>query len=242
MLSLHNLSAAGRLHDITFDAPPGQLVGVIGANGSGKSSLLKAVAGLLAHDGKVTIHDQDVSSLPAHERAPLLGYLAQERRIPWGLTGIETVQLGRTQPIAHDDLQAVLRDVDAAGFSHRTLDQLSGGERARLLLARLLVSPALLWLLDEPLAALDIRHQIQVMQLLARIAHKGRTIIIALHDLALAVRYCDRLLVMRDCRLIADGAAATLLDEALLREAFGLRGHVTSGLDIVLDENLPDKA
>lgn len=245
MIRIEALAVAGkpraRLAALTLALAPGQLVGVVGSNGAGKSTLLKAIAGLVGHEGRISVFGSDVTGMPAHRRARHLGYLAQERIMPWPLLPAEVVQLGYSAALSSDVIDAVLGDVDAQSFKDRVVTGLSGGERARVLLARLLVNPALLWLLDEPLAGLDIRHQIEIMRLLKNRADDGRLIFSAMHELTLAARFCDQLLLLDSGELIAAGSPAMVLSDANLARAFGVRRDA-SGFDIVLDQNLPDKA
>jgi len=198
----------------------GGVIGLIGPNGAGKSTLVRAIAGLIPAEGSVLIDDTPVAAIPLRERARRIAYLPQGQAIHWPLTVERLVALGRlphfapSAPTAAADAVAIERAIertDLQALRDRPVDELSGGERARVLLARALAVEAPLLLADEPLAALDPAHQIEVMTLLRAEAECGATVIAVLHDLTLAARWCDRLLLLDRGRLVADGKPAEVL-------------------------------
>ncbi|WP_395397852.1 ABC transporter ATP-binding protein [Novosphingobium sp. BL-8A] len=237
-ISTENLSVRlGRrdvLHGLSARFEPGTLVGVIGPNGAGKSTLVRALVGLIdAQEGTVTLDGQDLASVPPRERARRIAYLPQGQTLHWPLTVERLVALGRLphlgpmSRIAEEDLAAIHEAMARADVSHlaaRVATELSGGERARALLARALAVGAEALVVDEPLAALDPGHQIDVMEMLAREAREGALVLAVLHDLNLAARHCDRLLVIDKGRLIADGTPATVLTDEILRDVYGVTG------------------
>lgn len=216
----------------------GEFVGLVGPNGAGKSTLLRAALGLQKLSaGKARLGDTPLEDLKLRERARRAAYLPQERRVEWRLAARDVVLLGRHPhhdgfggPSAADRAaaQRALRDVDAFAFVDRPVSQLSGGERARVLLARALAVEAPLLLADEPAAALDPYHQLQAMEILRRLADEGGAVLAVLHDLSLAVRFMDRVVLMHEGRIVADGAPADVLSADNLAHVFGfvaLRGE-----------------
>ncbi len=219
------LTVEHRLSAVDLVLEPGELVGVIGPNGAGKSTLLSVLAGLqpLAQ-GVVTLDQQPLESLPARQRARQIGYLAQSGHSAWALQVEDIVAMGRL-PWGDADAGAIaqaLRDSGAEALRGRRIDALSGGEQARVWLARVLAGQPQLLLADEPVASLDLYYQRAVMQTLRGFADSGRSALVALHDLALAARHCDRLLLLADGRLHAAGSPAQVLQADLLQAVYGL--------------------
>jgi len=211
-----------------LSARAGEVVGVLGPNGSGKTTLLRAGLGLLrAEAGKAALAGRDVNALPDAERARLAGYLPQERRVGWNLASADIAALGaphlppaRAREVAAD----CLARVGLAGFEGRGVLEMSGGERARVLLARLLATGAPLLVADEPAAGLDPDAQMLTLELLRAEAARGAAVVVTLHDLTLAARYCHRLVVLGEGRVVAEGAPAAALAPETLRRVFGLDG------------------
>lgn len=211
---------------------PGELVGLIGANGAGKTTLLRVLAGLLPPDAG-TVHYDGVpaSRLGRRTLARRLAFLAQGGTVQWQMQAEAVVALGRLPhrrafaDLTDADRAAIagaLAATDASAFRERSLDTLSGGERMRVLLARALAVEAEMLLADEPLVGLDPRHQLEAMALFRRIATGGTGIVVVLHDLSLAGRFCDRLVLLEAGRVLADGAPATVLSDGNLARAFGI--------------------
>lgn len=215
--------------DATFRA--GTLTGIIGPNGAGKSTLARAMLALVPASGRVLIDGRDMASMPRGDLARRIAYLPQGQTLHWPLTVERLVGLGRLphlapmSRIADTDIGAIERAMqraDVMDLRHRDATHLSGGERARVLLARALAVEAPALIADEPLASLDPGHQIDVMELLRAEATSGALVVAVLHDLTMAARYCDRLLLIDRGRLIADGAPATVLTPAHLRTVYGI--------------------
>jgi iron complex transport system ATP-binding protein len=229
-----SLAKQGRqiLDKVSMSVKSGEMIGLVGPNGAGKTALLRLAVGLdHANHGAVLIDGEMASSLDARERARRLAYLPQQAEAAWPISVQDAVGLGRMPHGDHnaDAIADALAAVDMAGHGHRLLTRLSGGERALVLLARALAVRAGLLLLDEPTANLDPAHQLQVMEVLRRRADQGDAVVVVLHDLALAARCCDRLLVLHRGRLAAQGSGSAILDDPLLRQVFRItveRGHV----------------
>lgn len=221
------------LQEVDAQVRPGELLGLIGPNGAGKTTLLRALAALLAPErGSVDYDGATVRQLGRATLARRVAFLAQGGEAPAALSVEGLVGLGRLphrRPFAEAaeaDRQAVaqaLARCDVAGFACRAVGTLSGGERRRVLLARALAVEAPYLLADEPLAGLDPRHQLDTLQLLRRISGEGTGVVVVLHDLTLAARFCDRLLLLDHGRLIAEGAPAAVLDDSRLAQVFDIQ-------------------
>jgi iron complex transport system ATP-binding protein len=208
----------------------GELVGLIGPNGAGKSTLLKAMLALRPRDtGDVLLDGADFLAQPLQHRARKVAYLPQERHVEWRLPARDIVMLGRYPhrvrfgAPAPDDHAAVARALDAVdghAIADRPISVLSGGERTRILLARALAVEAPILLADEPITALDPYHQLHVMEILRARTRAGAGILVVLHDLPLAARFMDRLILMHDGQIIADGPPAAVLTPDNLASAY----------------------
>ncbi len=213
----------------------GGVVGLIGPNGAGKSTLVRAMAGLIPAEGAILIDGVAIAALPLKDRARRVAYLPQGQAVHWPLTVERLVALGRlphlapfARPAEADALaiEQALERTELLALRDRPVDALSGGERARVLLARALAVEAPLLLADEPLAALDPAHQIEVMGLLRAEAARGATVIAVLHDLTLAARWCDRLLLIDQGRLVADGTPAKVLTADRIGTVYGVSAFI----------------
>jgi iron complex transport system ATP-binding protein len=232
-----NVKLAGRavLADISLALSPGHLVALVGPNGAGKTTLLRALAGLLPSDGAIDVGGDALSSLPLRERARRFAYLPQGHIVHWPLPARDIVALGRyphgaTDParLSPKDSEAVLRAMQAAdvmAFSERRVTELSGGERSRVALARVLAVEAPVILADEPTSSLDPRHQIDVMKTLRVAADNGTLVIVVTHDLGLAARFADTMLVLSDGRLVSQGAVDAALSEQVMAEVFRVSAY-----------------
>jgi iron complex transport system ATP-binding protein len=223
------------LKDISLSLPPGDLVALVGPNGAGKTTLLRALAGLVPSDGAIEVGGDALSSLSLRERARRFAYLPQGHIVHWPLPARDIVALGRyphgaTDParLTPSDAEAVLRAMrtaDVMEFSERRVTELSGGERSRVALARVFAVEAPVILADEPTSSLDPRHQIDVMKSLRSAAGKGALVIVVTHDLGLAARFADTVLVLSDGRLVSQGAPAAALSEQVMAEVFRISAY-----------------
>lgn len=213
----------------------GELVALVGPNGAGKSSLIRAFAGLLALDGGIArLSGDDVRALSPRQRAERVAYLPQERRIAWNLPAIEIAALGApflTGEQALARARAALDEVGAGHLADRGAAEMSGGERARVLLARALASPSPLLLADEPIAGLDPDAQRLVLERLRAKADAGGSVLVSLHDLTLAAAFADRVVVLDGGRVVAAGPPLEALSPEVLKTTFGLDGRWVETVD-----------
>jgi iron complex transport system ATP-binding protein len=234
------------LQGFNFCVQPGEFVGVVGANGAGKSTALRLLAGLLpARQGRVTLDDKPLRDVPRQMLGREIAYLPQDRTIHWGLSVARVVALGRlphkgfASAMSTRDEQAIAKamaDMDVLHLQHRSVAQLSGGERARVLLARALAQEARYLLADEPSAGLDPAHVLSLFEDLKRLVSDGKAVVTALHDLAVAARYATRVLLFKDGRCIADGPSDEVLSRANLAKAFNIDATLShvDGLPVFL--------
>ena len=224
------------LRSVSFAARPGLVTGLVGPNGAGKSTLLRVMAGVLRPDaGAVRLGAAELSGLPARERARQVAYLPQhEAAHPF--TALETVLMARYPHLSRFALEgaddrriarAAMALTETERFESRHLDRISGGERQRVLLARALAQQARVLLLDEPVAGLDLRHQLAAMETLrSQAAGGGVAVVVALHDVWLASRYCDRLTLLSGGEVVAEGTPAEVFTLRRFREVFGVEAVV----------------
>ncbi|HWB51459.1 MAG TPA: ABC transporter ATP-binding protein [Stellaceae bacterium] len=220
------------LDGVNIAVEGGELVGLIGPNGAGKTSLLRALAHLAPPaTGRVLCDGRPLDEFPPIERARRTAYLAQGAEVHWPLTVEKLVALGRLPHRgswggeSETDTAAIARAMqatDVGRFRGRTIATLSGGERMRVMLARALAVEAPILLADEPVAALDPYHQLQVMTVLKSTAGRGTAVVAVLHDLSLATRFCDRLVLLHGGRVLAVGRPAEVLGDENLRTAYAV--------------------
>ena len=230
------LSGRTVVSGISANLSAGSLIGVIGPNGAGKSTLIRAIMGLIPLvGGAIRVDGRPVAEIGRKEMSRHIAYLPQGQTLHWPLTVERLVALGRLPHLApfssmsESDRTAIenaIERADIAHLRHRNATELSGGERARAMLARALAVGAKGLVVDEPLASLDPGHQIDVMELLAREAHDGTLVVAVLHDLTLAARYCDRLLLIDKGVLAADGTPAAVLTPGSLAAIYGIRAFM----------------
>ncbi|WP_255595715.1 ABC transporter ATP-binding protein [Cellulomonas sp. C5510] len=224
------------LDDVDVDAPPSRVTGLIGPNGSGKTTLLHTLSGAIAPGrGQVRVGGRALADVPRRERARTLAVMEQSGDTDTDLTVADVVALarlphrGRLAPPTPQDEAACAHALDLVGMSgtgRRRWRTLSGGERQRVHAARALAQEPQVLLLDEPTNHLDVQHQHELLALLTGLAASGPTVVVVLHDLALAARYCDRLVVLRAGRVHAAGPTADALTAGTLRDVFGVRADV----------------
>ncbi len=225
------------LDNVSVTLSPQEFVALVGPNGAGKTTLIKALAGLIPCFGKIEIEGRDRDAMKPRERAKALAYLPQGHEFSWPLPAAEIVALGRYphadpfSPVSADDRQAVAQALELTGmkdFATRIVTTLSGGERARIALARVLATQAKILLADEPTMSLDPRHQFVVMEILRRTARKGGAVLAVAHDLALAARYADRVLILDKGRIIADGTPDAALTAERIGTIFGVEADMVT--------------
>ncbi len=244
-----SVSLRGRtiVSGITAKIPAGDLVALVGPNGAGKSTLLRTIAGLLApSSGSVSfIEDGSPALAEPNERARRLAYLPQERILAWPMRARAIVALGRLPhaplrpietPADRTAIDQAMNAMDIAGLADRPVDELSGGERARVLIARALAQEPDILIADEPSAALDPRHQLDLFGCLRSHAKSGRIVIAALHDLTAAVRFAGTIVLMHRGRIAAVGAPRDVLTSAALRTVYGIEATTVdvAGLPVIV--------
>lgn len=228
LLTLENLTVRrGQcpvVDGVSLTVSEGEFVGLIGPNGAGKTSLLRGALGLLPHEGRSSL-----AALPARARAMAAAFLPQGREIAWPVSVEDLVALGRGPHGRGSDADraAVARALDRMGLENyrtRAATQLSGGEQARVLIARALAQDTPLLLADEPVAGLDPEAQLKTMDVFAALAAEGRAVVASIHDLGLAARDCTRLVLLQAGRIVADGPPREVLSDENLADVFGVRG------------------
>lgn len=230
------IGGAQLLRGVDLDAEPGQLLGLIGPNGAGKSTLLRAVAGLIPlHSGTVQLDGGDIHAISAGARARRIGFVLQHAPEAHGFTGLEIVLTGRYPHLGRMEIEGAedrsiartaMERTATQAFEARSVDSLSGGERQRLFIARGLTQQPAVLLLDEPTASLDVRHQLAMFELFRAMAEQGATLIVAVHDLELAARYCHRMVLMDHGTVVAAGSPEAVLTPERLSMVFGVDAAV----------------
>ncbi len=225
------------LSEIDLKIEPGEMIGLIGPNGAGKSTLLKLLIKLLKpNSGRIYFKGQDLADWKQVDLAQAVSYLPQNPVSESEFTCKEVVLMGRYARLSrfaalskHDDAiaDAAIQETGAGSFSGRAFNALSGGEQQRVLLARALAQEADLLLLDEPTASLDLRYQLLLLDLLQSLTLRGRTVVIALHDLNLAARFCTRLILLHQGQIVADGTPESVLTPEYLQRVYGVRAEVS---------------
>ncbi|NKB45771.1 MAG: ATP-binding cassette domain-containing protein [Alphaproteobacteria bacterium] len=226
------------LDQVRLSAQGGSLIGLIGPNGAGKTTLIKAMAGLLpGTTGTLSLDSTSLDSWRQDTLAQKIGYLSQSRTVYWPVTVDRLVSLGRlphrgpwdgvsvTDQVAIDGALAL---TDTTSIRHRTVTTLSGGELARVLLARVLAGGPEVILADEPVSGLDPGHRLQVLNGLKNLSESGRLVVVVLHDLTLASRFCDRLVLLHKGRVEADGVPKDVLNSETLAKVYGVEAVTVS--------------
>jgi iron complex transport system ATP-binding protein len=226
------------LEDVSAVFRPGEITAVVGPNGAGKSTLLSLLAGLRRPaSGGATLDGEVIADLPDRRRAQRIGYLPQIAEIAWPLEVRSLVALGLTPWLGArgpgaghlEAVETVMRTVRITDLAERRVDTLSGGERARVLLARAMVGEPEWLLADEPLAGLDPAHVLEVCDVFRAVAGETRGVILTLHDLTAAWRLADRIIVIAEGRVVADGAPSQALTPEILSRAYGVEAQLIEG-------------
>ncbi|WP_333587316.1 ABC transporter ATP-binding protein [Phenylobacterium sp.] len=231
---------AGRpiLNELSLELAPGQVTAIVGPNGAGKSTLLACLAGLRRPaTGQVRLAGEAILAMNIRQRARKLAFLEQSPEVAWAVDVRTLVGLGRTpylgaSGLGDEDAAAVddaMRLTGVEAFAGRLVPTLSGGERARVLIARALAGDPQWLLADEPLAGLDPGHQLDALQLFRRLAGDGRGIVVTIHDLTLAARAADRIIVLHQGRILADGPPGQALAPQVLAQAYGVEAVLSQG-------------
>ena len=235
--------------DLTFQVLPGEMVGLIGPNGSGKSTIIKALSRVIRpYSGKILLDGKNISKIPRGELACLLGVVPQMPLLPSTFTAFEIVLMGRNPHLgllqyegARDlaiTWQAMERTATQS-LAERRVGEISGGEIQRIVIARVLAQEPKSILLDEPTANLDISHQVEILDLIKNLCLENNlTVVAALHDLNLASQYCDRLILINNGRVHAQGTPREVINSRNIKEVYGAEGcvyaHPVNGLPVVL--------
>ncbi len=233
------IQGAHLLEKVSFEVRPGKLVGLLGPNGAGKTTAVRALLGLQAlSEGNAYLHDKPAHSLTAKQRALQVSYLPQMRKLAWPISVKEAVALGR---FAYGGAMGRLSPADALavedalgrcslkGLADRSVASLSGGELARVHLARALASQAPALIADEPTAALDPGHSLDVLAALQSQARAGQAVLVVVHDLALAARFCDEIILLNQGRLVIQDRPEDALSAASLADVYGVKGTWSRG-------------
>ncbi len=259
MLSAEKLSAGyvskgshPVLEDVTIDVRKGEMVGIIGPNGAGKSTLLRTLRGLIPRiSGRIAIMGRDVDDLTSRVFAQYVSYLSQQSGTDFGYDAMSVVMTGRYpylswwQSEGDEDRRIVRACMAYTGvetLAYRPIAELSGGQRQRVLLAKVLAQQTPILFLDEPATGLDLIYQEEIFRFCRELCAAGKTVLMVVHELALAARFCSRLLLIGDGRVIADGSPDEVLTEGLLERAYGMpikvvKNPVTGHDDIFTEKN-----
>jgi len=222
------------LHDVELEANSGEVLAVIGANGAGKSTLIRCINRILKpQQGTVFLEGKELSGFNAKERACMMGYVPQTAKDVFSFNVMETVLMGRKPHISwgvsKKDLKivnSILLRMGLKQFVERYLYELSGGERQKVLIARALAQEPEVLLLDEPTSNLDVRHQLEVMELIQGIAWQGKCVLMVVHDLNLAARFADKILMLKDGIVFAAGRPEDVLIPANIRSVYGVESMI----------------
>lgn len=230
MIKIENLTLAYALSHIHCHIPKGKLVGIMGANGAGKSSLLKSIAGIIPpQSGQIWLNNAPLNAMNARQKSEQFAYLAQNTAIQWDLSTYEVIALGLPAPLNPKVEQEKVRSVSAQ-FSITPLlanpfQQLSGGEKARVQLARCVIKNTPLLLADEPIAALDPYYQLDIMEKLQSLTPHTSCVIV-IHHLDLAYRFCDEIILLKNGKILAKGVTQAVLTEENIAQAFGVKVNI----------------
>lgn len=224
------------LKDVNLELPEGKITALLGPNGCGKSTLLKSIIKILKpKKGEVRFQNKNIEELDSKYIAKQIAFLPQVQPIPEGITVKDLVSYGRSPytnfwgTIKKTDkafMQKVMKEVGVLELQDNFISELSGGQRQRAWLAMVLAQDSPFILLDEPTTYMDINHQIELMSILRRLNKKGKTIIVVLHDINQAARYCDHLILLKDGKVISQGTTKEIMNKKLLQEVFDINAQI----------------
>ncbi|EER46728.1 FepC protein [Actinobacillus minor NM305] len=224
MIKLENVSLTFGLSNISCHIPQGKLIGIMGANGAGKSTLLKSIAGILPlASGEIWLGNGKLSAMTAKQKSEQLAYFAQNTQIHWDLSVYDVIALGLTSSTKNEQekVRLVSEQFSISHLLEKPFQQLSGGEKARVQLARCCIKQAPLLLADEPIAPLDPYYQIDMMEQLKALTPQ-KTCVVAIHHLDLAYRFCDEIILLDKGKILASGETQAVLNAENLARAFGV--------------------
>ena len=224
LITIKNLSYLDRCSDISLKLGAKKLVGIVGPNGAGKSTLLKLMAGLIKPThGEVLCNGRLTASMTQKDRASTLSWVPQISEIGWPISVYDAIMIGAQYQSTPDNyVKLAIECCHLQGFEDRPLDELSGGELARVWVARALANTPKILLADEPMAALDIKYQIEIMNILKGFAYYDCLAVVVIHDINLALRFCDEVIVMHDGKVKASGTPVDVMTESLLQHVFDI--------------------
>ena len=230
MINIKQLSQPYGLTNISCQIPKGKLVGIMGANGAGKSTLLKSIAGILPlKQGEIWFDDQPLSKMNATEKSQHIAYFAQNTQIHWDLSVYDVIALGLAAPLPKEKerskIQAFSEKFAVTHLLNKPFQQLSGGEKARVQLARCCIKESPILLVDEPIAPLDPYYQIDMMEQLKSLTPQ-HTCVVAIHHLSLAYQFCDEIVLLEQGKLLAVGETKAVLNAENLAKAFHIRAEI----------------
>ena len=230
MINIKQLSQPYGLTNISCQIPKGKLVGIMGANGAGKSTLLKTIAGILPlKQGEVWFDDQPLSKMNATEKSQHIAYLAQNTQIHWDLSVYDVIALGLAAPLLKEKeqskIQAFSEKFAVTHLLNKSFQQLSGGEKARVQLARCCIKESPVLLVDEPIAPLDPYYQIDMMEQLKSLTPQ-HTCVVAIHHLSLAYRFCDEVILLHQGKVAAYGETQAVLTAENLAKTFQIQAEI----------------
>ncbi|MEM9277928.1 MAG: ABC transporter ATP-binding protein [Pseudomonadota bacterium] len=247
LLSVNKLSVSRGpkqvLRNVSLEIAQGEFVGLLGPNGAGKSTLLKAILNLVNSTGSIQFQGNDGRLMREIKRARYASYLPQEREVNWPITVKNIVSLGQTyssslartkQSNKDEVVVEAMRRMDVLQLQDRRITELSGGEQARVLIARALAQDTQLLLADEPAAGLDPAHQISLMKSLHDLTSEGKSVVACLHEIPLAARWCSRIVVLNSGAIVADGSPEEVLNETLVSQVYGVQTYRTKTDDGLL--------
>lgn len=231
------------LKDLSLGVQSADFLGLIGPNGSGKTTILKLLSGFLKpFSGKVFVKGQEIIHLNARDRARILAVVPQFVMSPMPYTVRQVVEMGRTSrlplfaPLSHEDHEKVekaINDMDLNALKSHRFNELSGGERQRTIIAAALAQEPEMLLLDEPTAALDLGHKIKLMRILKKLQSDGIAVMVISHDIELMARYCERLVLLHQGKVIASGRAPEIIRPDLIKQAYDCEVTIDKDLNIL---------